>query len=105
MAMKYALAVVMVILLVAQSDAQTCSSALANLNVCGAFVVPGSTSTPSSACCSALQAVDHDCLCSTLRIAAHIPAQCNLPAYTCGTDYFACLLKFDFLAFLGVLCF
>lgn len=83
--MKYCFTVMMVmVVVVGQSDAQTCSSALANLNVCGAFVVPGASSAPSSACCSALQAVDHDCLCSTLRIAARIPAQCNLPAYTCG---------------------
>ncbi|KAI3458185.1 hypothetical protein Pfo_014848, partial [Paulownia fortunei] len=87
-AMKSVFPLVMLIVVVAQtqlitqSQAQTCSSSLASLNVCAPFVVPGGT-TPSSDCCSALQAVDHDCLCSTLRIASRMPAQCNLPSLSC----------------------
>ncbi|GFY83240.1 hypothetical protein Acr_03g0000140 [Actinidia rufa] len=70
---------------VAQPWAQTCSDELGNLNVCAPFVVPDAGSTgPGSDCCSALQAVDHDCFCSTLRIAAQIPAKCNLPPLSCG---------------------
>ncbi|KAK2985118.1 hypothetical protein RJ640_022996 [Escallonia rubra] len=64
---------------------QTCSAGLGNLNVCAPFVVPGVTnSAPSADCCGALQSVQHDCLCNTLRIAARLPAQCNLPPLACG---------------------
>ncbi|KAL3834484.1 hypothetical protein ACJIZ3_009220 [Penstemon smallii] len=83
--------VLMIVLLIAQSqlmtqsEAQTCSNSLASLNVCAPFVVPGATNTaPSSDCCTALQAIEHDCLCSTLRIASRMPSQCNLPPLTCG---------------------
>ncbi|PSS34328.1 Stamen-specific protein, partial [Actinidia chinensis var. chinensis] len=70
---------------VAQLRAQTCSDELGNLNMCAPFVVPGAGSTsPGSDCCSALQAVDHNCFCSTLRIAAQIPSKCNLPPLSCG---------------------
>ncbi|EYU19525.1 hypothetical protein ABFS82_06G111600 [Erythranthe guttata] len=63
----------------------TCASTLASLNVCAQFVVPGGgAATPSPDCCGALQAVNHDCLCSTLRIASRIPTQCNLPPLTCA---------------------
>ncbi|KAH6770855.1 Bifunctional inhibitor/lipid-transfer protein/seed storage 2S albumin superfamily protein [Perilla frutescens var. hirtella] len=92
-AMKFLLAMVLVIVVVAQkhimveSQAQSaCSSSLSTLNVCAPFVVPGSAANPSSDCCGALQAVDHDCLCSTLRIASRIPVQCNLPPLSCGTQ-------------------
>ncbi|KAL3652374.1 Guanine nucleotide-binding protein alpha-3 subunit [Castilleja foliolosa] len=62
----------------------TCTTSLNSLNVCAPFVVPGASTNPSSDCCGALQAVDHECLCSTMRVAARIPAQCNLPPLTCG---------------------
>ncbi|KAG5533762.1 hypothetical protein RHGRI_027819 [Rhododendron griersonianum] len=66
-------------------SAQTCSAQLGNLNVCAPFVFPGATNTnPSPDCCTALQAVEHDCLCSTIRISARIPTQCNLPPLSCG---------------------
>ncbi|GFP84774.1 stamen-specific protein fil1 [Phtheirospermum japonicum] len=83
--------VMLIVLMIAQSQLvnvtqaqSTCTAALTSLNVCAPFVVPGASSNPSNDCCGALQAVDHDCLCSTLRIAARIPAQCNLPPLTCG---------------------
>ncbi|XVF53659.1 hypothetical protein PTKIN_Ptkin05aG0116500 [Pterospermum kingtungense] len=64
---------------------QSCTNQLANLNVCAPFVVPGATlTTPSSECCGALQSVQHDCICSTLRISSQLPSQCNLPPLTCG---------------------
>ncbi|GAV72489.1 LTP_2 domain-containing protein [Cephalotus follicularis] len=68
------------------AQAQTsCTSELSNLNVCAPFVVPGATNTnPSADCCGALQSVQHDCLCNTLRIAARLPSQCNLPPLSCG---------------------
>ncbi|CAK9136803.1 unnamed protein product [Ilex paraguariensis] len=71
---------------VAESQAQTCSGELSNLNVCAPFVMPGTgaNANPSSDCCGALQAVDHDCLCNTIRIASRLPSQCNLPAVTCA---------------------
>ncbi|XP_009783380.1 protein 108-like [Nicotiana sylvestris] len=65
----------------------TCSVSLNNLNVCAPFVVPGTTNpTPSADCCSALQSVDHECLCNTLRISARLPAQCNLPPLSCAAN-------------------
>ncbi|KAL1550772.1 stamen-specific protein FIL1-like [Salvia divinorum] len=64
----------------------TCSSALSTLNVCTPFVVPGAVGNPSSDCCGALQSIDRDCLCSTLRVASRIPAQCNLPPFTCPSE-------------------
>ncbi|PIN02759.1 hypothetical protein CDL12_24726 [Handroanthus impetiginosus] len=79
---------VVLALMITQSEAQssTCSSSLANLNVCAPFVVPGAT-TPSHECCGALQVVDHECLCNTLRIAMSMPARCNLPTISCGNKY------------------
>ncbi|XVF09817.1 hypothetical protein REPUB_Repub07fG0129000 [Reevesia pubescens] len=66
-------------------EAQSCTDQLTNLNVCAPFVVPGALNTnPSSECCGALQSVQHDCLCSTLRISSQLPSQCNLPALNCG---------------------
>ncbi|KAJ1433750.1 Bifunctional inhibitor/plant lipid transfer protein/seed storage helical domain [Sesbania bispinosa] len=63
----------------------TCSNQLSNLNVCAPFVVPGASITnPSAGCCDALQAVDHDCLCNTLRIASQLPSQCDQPPFACG---------------------
>ncbi|CAI9775011.1 unnamed protein product [Fraxinus pennsylvanica] len=83
--------VVLLLLLVAQnhmtlSQAQSsCSSSLANLSVCAPFVVPGATNAaPSSDCCGALQSLDHECICNTVRIAARLPSQCNLPSLSCG---------------------
>ncbi|XP_015877997.3 protein MEN-8 [Ziziphus jujuba] len=71
-----------------QSGAQrrSCSSELSNLNVCAPFVVPGNNGNPSSECCGALQSVEHDCLCSTLRIASQLPSRCNIPSASCDTD-------------------
>nr|Q38737.1 RecName: Full=Stamen-specific protein FIL1; Flags: Precursor [Antirrhinum majus]CAA40553.1 FIL1 [Antirrhinum majus] len=89
-AMKSIVPLVMLTVLVAQSqlitqsEAQTCSASLANLNACAPFVVLGAATTPSSDCCTALQSVDHECLCNTLRIASRVPAQCNLPPLSCG---------------------
>lgn len=69
----------------AEAQSGSCASELTNLNVCAPFVVPGSTnSKPSADCCGALQAVETDCLCNTLRVAARIPTQCNLPPIACG---------------------
>ncbi|KAL5727668.1 Protein MEN-8 [Ranunculus cassubicifolius] len=65
-------------------SSQECSAQLTNLNTCAPFVVPGVNGPPSPVCCSALQSVNHDCLCNTLRIAAQIPTSCNLPALNCG---------------------
>ncbi|KAG6657097.1 stamen-specific protein FIL1-like [Carya illinoinensis] len=84
-------AVLMLVALAVQTQtaqAQTsCSAELSNLNVCAPYVVPGAANVvPSSDCCSALQSVQHDCLCSTLRIASQLPAQCNVPAVSCGIN-------------------
>ncbi|KAL4575841.1 hypothetical protein LXL04_011928 [Taraxacum kok-saghyz] len=82
---KFSIAILLVVaLLVGGSYGQSCPSQLVNLNVCAPFVVPGSTNlTPNSDCCGALQAVDHDCLCSTIQVATRLPTQCNIPV-TCG---------------------
>ncbi|PWA98402.1 S-adenosyl-L-methionine-dependent methyltransferase [Artemisia annua] len=70
----------MIMAFVARTNGQVCPMQLGNLNVCAPFVVPGSTETiPSKDCCLALQAVDHDCLCNTIRIASRLPTQCNFP--------------------------
>ncbi|CAN6564981.1 unnamed protein product [Malus baccata var. baccata] len=72
-----------------KADAQggSCSAELSSLNVCAPFVVPGSTNTnPSSDCCSALQAVHPECICNAVRVAARLPAQCNLSPLTCDTN-------------------
>ncbi|KAK9060899.1 hypothetical protein SSX86_018079 [Deinandra increscens subsp. villosa] len=76
---------VVIIALVAGAHGQACPNQLGNLNVCAPFVVPGTSTevVPSSDCCLALQAVDHDCLCSTIRIATTLPTQCNFPV-SCG---------------------
>lgn len=80
------LLVLLVVAFVARTNGQVCPSQLGNLNVCAPFVVPGSTETiPSSDCCLALQAVDHDCLCNTIRIASRLPTQCNFPL-SCGNN-------------------
>nr|GEW58750.1 probable methyltransferase PMT15 [Tanacetum cinerariifolium] len=69
---------------VARTNGQACPYQLGNLNVCAPFVVPGSTeTTPNRDCCLALQAVDHDCLCNTIRVASRLPTQCNFPL-SCG---------------------
>ncbi|KAJ7975670.1 stamen-specific protein FIL1-like [Quillaja saponaria] len=69
------------------AEAQSCSTQLTNLNVCAPFVVPGATNTnPSTDCCGALEAVHHDCLCNTLRVASRLPSQCNLPPLTCDAN-------------------
>ncbi|MBA0718964.1 hypothetical protein Golax_006675 [Gossypium laxum] len=88
-------AVLLLLLVVASVQTRTskaqlsCSNQLINLNVCAPFMVPGATETqPSSLCCGALQAVQHDCLCSTLRIAAQLPSQCNLPPLYCMVHCF-----------------
>ncbi|KAI9162002.1 hypothetical protein LWI28_022754 [Acer negundo] len=67
------------------ASAQSCTAELNNLNVCAPFVVPGlSENNPTAECCTALQSVEHDCLCNTVRIAARLPVHCNLPPLTCG---------------------
>ncbi|CAK7337216.1 unnamed protein product [Dovyalis caffra] len=67
------------------AHSQQCTSQLSSLNVCAPFVVPGATNTsPNSECCNALEAVQHDCLCSTLQIASRLPSKCNLSPLTCG---------------------
>ncbi|XP_065868708.1 protein MEN-8-like [Euphorbia lathyris] len=67
------------------AESQACTSQLTNLNVCAPYVVPGSTNpNPSAECCSALQSVNHDCLCNTLRVAARLPSHCNLQPLNCG---------------------
>ncbi|XP_077248567.1 protein LIM3-like [Tasmannia lanceolata] len=68
--------------------AQNCSADLINLNPCAPYVVPGSTSTndPSPQCCSSLEQVNHECLCSTIRIITRIPSFCNLPPITCPSE-------------------
>ncbi|KAJ9539675.1 hypothetical protein OSB04_026181 [Centaurea solstitialis] len=74
----------LVIALVGGTHGQTCPNQLETLNVCAPFVVPGSTNLiPSSDCCVALEAVDHSCLCNTIRVASTLPTQCNLPL-SCG---------------------
>ncbi|KAF1884662.1 hypothetical protein Lal_00028546 [Lupinus albus] len=60
-----------------------CTSQLSNLNVCAPFVVPGALGAPSAGCCDALQAINRDCLCNTLRIASQLPSQCQLPPLGC----------------------
>ncbi|KAK6926281.1 Bifunctional inhibitor/plant lipid transfer protein/seed storage helical domain [Dillenia turbinata] len=70
---------------IGRAQVQSCRDHLGNLNVCAPFVVPGGGSAnPGPDCCSSLQAVDHECLCNTLRIAARLPSQCGLPPVTCG---------------------
>ncbi|XP_022774238.1 protein MEN-8-like [Durio zibethinus] len=67
------------------ATAQSCSNDLTKLNVCAPYVVPGATETnPGSDCCGAIQSMQHDCLCSTLRIASQLPSLCNLPPLNCG---------------------
>ncbi|KAK9292251.1 hypothetical protein L1049_020215 [Liquidambar formosana] len=81
---------------------QSCSAELSSLNVCAPFVVPGAANTnPSTDCCSALQAVPNDCLCNTLRVAARLPSQCNLPPLNCG-KFPSASLYFPSVAFVGV---
>ncbi|XP_012090746.2 protein 108 [Jatropha curcas] len=70
-----------------QAHSQSCPAQLNNLNVCAQYVVPGSTNTnPSAECCNALQSVQHDCLCNTLRVTARLPSQCNLPPLSCAAN-------------------
>ncbi|KAF8008591.1 hypothetical protein BT93_K2302 [Corymbia citriodora subsp. variegata] len=63
---------------------QSCPNQMASLNVCAPFVVPGTSRGPSSECCGALQAVEHDCLCSTLRVANSLPSACHIPPISCN---------------------
>ncbi|KAL1816416.1 stamen-specific protein FIL1 [Daucus carota subsp. sativus] len=89
---KMVLAVAMIALFLQISDHQVqaqgpnCSGTLSSLNTCAPFVVPGANNSPSPECCSALQSVDHDCYCNTLRIAAQIPTHCNLPPLSCAVN-------------------
>ncbi|XP_015087431.1 protein 108 [Solanum pennellii] len=64
---------------------QSCTASLTGLNVCAPFLVPGSP-TASTECCNAVQSINHDCMCNTMRIAAQIPAQCNLPPLSCSAN-------------------
>ncbi|XP_019149766.1 PREDICTED: stamen-specific protein FIL1-like [Ipomoea nil] len=71
----------------ANSQTDTCTASLGNLNVCAPFVMPGAVTTaPSADCCSVVQSMDHDCICNTLRVAARIPAQCNIPSISCSAN-------------------
>lgn len=85
--MRSLFSVMIVIVLVAQipsiTMAQSCASSLSSLNACAPFVLPGAAA-PNVGCCTALQTVDHDCLCNTLRIANSMPSQCNLPPLSCS---------------------
>ncbi|KAM3324233.1 protein like [Capsicum chacoense] len=70
---------------VIECQSQTCTPSLTSLNVCAPFVVPGAPSA-SAECCTALQSINHGCMCDTMRIAAQIPAQCNLPPLSCAAN-------------------
>ncbi|EEF51434.1 protein MEN-8 [Ricinus communis] len=64
---------------------QTCQNQLNSLNVCAPFVVPGAANTsPNAECCNALESVQNDCICNTLRIAGRLPSLCNLSPINCG---------------------
>ncbi|XP_021764882.1 protein MEN-8-like [Chenopodium quinoa] len=68
------------------TPSSTCASQLGGLNTCAPFVVPGqANANPSAECCGALQSVNHDCLCNTLRVASQLPASCNLPVLNCSS--------------------
>ncbi|CAJ1952670.1 unnamed protein product [Sphenostylis stenocarpa] len=69
--------------LMARAQSNACTNELSNLNVCAPFVVPGAATKPSAPCCNALQAVDRQCLCNTLRIASQLPSQCQLQSLAC----------------------
>lgn len=64
------------------AEAQNCPG-LNNLTSCQAFLLPGAAN-PTTACCNALQGVQHDCVCNALRIAQSLPTKCNLPPLTCS---------------------
>ena len=82
----FVLLVVANLSLMARAQSSACTAELTNLNVCAPFVVPGASNTkPSASCCNALQAMDPDCLCNTLRIASQLPSQCQIQSLTCGT--------------------
>ncbi|XP_062076139.1 protein MEN-8-like [Humulus lupulus] len=77
-----------VVVMAHTAEAQVCSTQLSNLNVCAPFVVPGaSVPHPTSDCCVALGALNHDCICNTLRIASQLPSLCNVPAVPCGMQF------------------
>ncbi|KAI3909482.1 hypothetical protein MKW92_049105 [Papaver armeniacum] len=65
---------------------QSCIQDITNLNACASFFLPGQADAlPTAECCSALQQVDQDCICNTVRIAARIPIACHLPELlSCG---------------------
>ncbi|XP_060211677.1 stamen-specific protein FIL1 [Lycium barbarum] len=72
---------------VIESQGTTCSASLGNLSVCAPFVLPGTSNpSPSTDCCAALQSLDHDCICNTLRVAARLPSQCNLSPISCAAN-------------------
>ncbi|KHM99143.1 Stamen-specific protein FIL1 [Glycine soja] len=97
---------------IAMAQSSTCTTQLSELNVCAPFVVPGVNTNPSSRCCNALQAVDRDCLCSTIRIASQLPSQCQIPSLGCSmlltlsysfySDSTSARINF-FINFLGVM--
>lgn len=71
-----------------EEQQQTCLASLGNLNVCTPFVLPGAlNTTPSTDCCAALQSLDHDCICNTLRVAASLPSHCNLSPVSCARHH------------------
>ncbi|KAL3365701.1 hypothetical protein AABB24_010705, partial [Solanum stoloniferum] len=71
-----------------QGEPQTCLASLGNLNVCSPFVFPGtSNTTPSTECCAALQSLDHECICNTVRVAARLPSHCNLSPVSCARHH------------------
>ncbi|XP_051142429.1 stamen-specific protein FIL1-like [Andrographis paniculata] len=64
---------------------QQCSNVLSSLNKCVPFVMPGA-GAPSADCCSALQGVDHACLCNMLQVSSRIPTECSLPPLACPAN-------------------
>ncbi|CAL1405027.1 unnamed protein product [Linum trigynum] len=79
-----AIVVALAVVVVVQAQ-QACPVQLSNLNVCAPFVLPGAAA-PSSECCSALQSVQQDCMCSTLQITARLPSLCKLPPIGCAAN-------------------
>nr|Q40227.2 RecName: Full=Protein LIM3; Flags: Precursor [Lilium longiflorum] len=87
-AVKFLVCSVLLVVLATQSEiglAQNCSAAIGGLMSCGPYVLPGNQLTPSTQCCSAIQAVNHGCLCETINIISSLPGHCSLPPVSCGT--------------------
>ncbi|KAI3957227.1 hypothetical protein MKW98_012102 [Papaver atlanticum] len=65
---------------------QSCLQDITNLNACASFFLPGQADAlPTAECCSAVQQVDQNCICNTVRIIARLPSACHLPEFfSCG---------------------